>query len=93
LSEPDSTQGKNQDASEGILLQRLIEQRRQVEDNWAYRWWLDDMYLNNDIALPVNSNPGMVFPIQPLAANRQTFLCPVVAFISAILDYKDRIDR
>jgi hypothetical protein len=32
----------------------------------AYDYWLDDMYLNNMIALPVISNPGWVFP-------RQTF--------------------
>lgn len=28
----------------------------------AYDWWLEDMYLKNKAPLPINSNPGMVFP-------------------------------
>ena len=30
----------------------------------AYDWWLNDMYLYNKLPLPINSNPGMVFPKQ-----------------------------
>lgn len=51
------------------------------------------MYLFNDIALPINSNPGMVFPQQPKPDNQPTFLKRVANFISAILDYKEWIDR
>ena len=29
-----------------------------------YQWWLEDMYLKNMLPLPVNSNPGWVFPKQ-----------------------------
>ena len=28
------------------------------------RFWMDDMYMKVRLALPVNSNPGMVFPRQ-----------------------------
>jgi len=30
----------------------------------VYWFWLDDMYMKVKLALPVNSNPGMVFPRQ-----------------------------
>ena len=30
----------------------------------VYDYWLEDMYLNNRLALPVNSSPAMVFPKQ-----------------------------
>lgn len=69
----------------------------------AYHWWLDDMYLTNDIALPVNSNPGMVFPPRPPTetsssndcddARSHSFVQDVASFINAILDYKELIDR
>ena len=31
------------------------------------QFWLDDMYLKVQLPLPVNSNPGMVFPRQKFA--------------------------
>lgn len=33
-----------------------------------YEYWLNDMYLNNRMALPVNSSPAMVFPQQNFRA-------------------------
>lgn len=59
---------------------------------------MDDMYLNNDIPLPVNSNPGMVFPPRPPndiqhKNEEANFVRDVAAFIDAILDYKALIDR
>jgi hypothetical protein len=52
----------------------------------------------NDIALPVNSNPGMAFPrrSQDLSMNQgvgPNFVQDVADFVSAILDYKELIDR
>ncbi|KAG2462832.1 CLAT acetyltransferase, partial [Polypterus senegalus] len=46
-----------------ILQQRLLE-RREKTKNWVYDYWLEDMYLNNRLPLPVNSSPAMVFPHQ-----------------------------
>ena len=52
------------------------------------------MYMDNPIALPVNSNPGMVFPPRGVAANdRQAFLTDVATLVDAILDQKDLIER
>lgn len=34
----------------------------------VYDYWLNDMYLNNRLALPVNSSPVMVFPQQNFRA-------------------------
>lgn len=55
------------------------------------------MYLTNDIALPVNSNPGMVFPKRRAQddgeAGGHQFVRDVAAFVNAILNYKELIDR
>lgn len=41
-----------------------------VSISWpqVYDYWLNDMYLNNRLALPVNSSPVMVFPQQNFRA-------------------------
>nr|CAG4651741.1 EOG090X04D9 [Triops cancriformis] len=57
----------------------------------AYDWWMDDMYLKNPIPLPVNSNPGMVFPYSTNGPNGFTY--SIARFIEGILDYKHLIDR
>ncbi|XP_045036308.1 choline O-acetyltransferase isoform X1 [Daphnia magna] len=92
-------------SSDGIgpKLQDLLLDKQSKEDNWAYDWWMEDMYLCNDIALPVNSNPGMAFPLQFLQNASSDnddknnggnhFVQNVANFISAILDYKQLIDR
>lgn len=58
----------------------------------ALKYWLNDMYLGNRAALPVNSNPGMVFPIRKfltiLDVARYT-----ARIIDAALDYKHMLDR
>lgn len=58
----------------------------------AYDWWLDDMYLNNPIALPINSNPGMVWPTRnlPTTIDMVRF---ATRMISAALQYKRKLDR
>ncbi|XP_051935395.1 choline O-acetyltransferase isoform X2 [Hippocampus zosterae] len=44
----------------GELLQCKLVERREKKANWVYDYWLNDMYLNNRLALPVNSSPAMV---------------------------------
>ncbi|KAH8359409.1 hypothetical protein KR093_006523, partial [Drosophila rubida] len=46
----------------GPRLHQYLVDKREAEDNWAYYYWLNDMYMNVRIPLPINSNPGMVFP-------------------------------
>jgi len=57
----------------------------------AYDWWLDDMYLTNKLPLPMNSNPGMVYP-QEHFTNEADHLKFAARLISGIMDYKLVID-
>jgi hypothetical protein len=86
----------------GLKLQELLIEKQSKEDNWAYHWWLDDMYMCNDIALPINSNPGMAFPSRRDVTSSSSdvddaaptnFVQDIADFVSAILDYKELIDR
>jgi choline O-acetyltransferase len=58
----------------------------------AYDYWMDDMYLNNPIPLPVNSNPGMLFP-----PRKFTTILDVARFtarlLDATLDHKATLDK
>ncbi|XP_074531299.1 choline O-acetyltransferase [Halichoeres trimaculatus] len=75
----------------GELLQSKLEERRTNKANWVYEYWLNDMYLNNRLALPVNSSPVMVFP-------QQNFKAPIDSLrfaahlISGVLEYKTLLD-
>lgn len=57
----------------------------------AHNYWLHDMYFDNHIALPVNSNPGMVFPPRHF-----TTILDVARFtarlLDAALDHKTLLD-
>uniref|UniRef100_A0A4W6E7U7 Choline O-acetyltransferase n=1 Tax=Lates calcarifer TaxID=8187 RepID=A0A4W6E7U7_LATCA len=75
----------------GERLQSKLEERRKNKANWVYDYWLNDMYLNNRLALPVNSSPAMVFP-------QQNFRAPIDSLrfaahlISGVLEYKTLLD-
>ncbi|KAM9848038.1 choline O-acetyltransferase [Aulostomus maculatus] len=75
----------------GELLQSKLTERRESKANWVYDYWLNDMYLNNRLALPVNSSPAMVFP-------KQNFRAPIDSLrfaahlISGVLEYKTLLD-
>uniref|UniRef100_UPI00398EFD54 choline O-acetyltransferase n=1 Tax=Pristiophorus japonicus TaxID=55135 RepID=UPI00398EFD54 len=75
----------------GEFLQQQLVKRRENKVNWIYEWWLDDMYLCNPTALPVNSSPGMVFPRQNFRDGGDQ-LRFAARLISGILDYKVVID-
>nr|CAH7750026.1 unnamed protein product [Callosobruchus chinensis] len=76
----------------GVKLQLYLANRREKVDNWAYEYWLNDMYLNYREPIPVNSNPGMVFP-----PRKFTTILDVARFtsrlIDAALDHKEILDR
>ncbi|KAG5899423.1 hypothetical protein JTB14_033616 [Gonioctena quinquepunctata] len=76
----------------GPKLQLYLENRREKMDNWAYDYWLNDMYLNFREPIPINSNPGMVFP-----PRKFTTILDVARFtarlIDAALDHKDILNR
>nr|XP_046258920.1 choline O-acetyltransferase isoform X2 [Scatophagus argus] len=75
----------------GELLHSKLTERREKKANWVYDYWLNDMYLNNRLALPVNSSPAMVFP-------QQNFRAPIDSLrfaahlISGVLEYKTLLD-
>uniref|UniRef100_A0A671NH95 Choline O-acetyltransferase n=1 Tax=Sinocyclocheilus anshuiensis TaxID=1608454 RepID=A0A671NH95_9TELE len=48
----------------GERLQKLLLEKREKTENWVFDFWLEDMYLKNRLALPVNSSPALVFPKQ-----------------------------
>ena len=58
----------------------------------VYEWWLNDMYLNNPLCLPVNSNPGAVWPPQKFntVEDQLDFASKLTTFM---LDFKDTLDR
>ncbi|XP_011486558.1 choline O-acetyltransferase isoform X2 [Oryzias latipes] len=76
----------------GEALQRKLLKRREKTTNWVYDYWLEDMYLNNRLPLPVNSSPAMVFPKQPFR-DRTDALRFAARLICGVLEYKALIDK
>uniref|UniRef100_A0A8C9XGT4 Choline O-acetyltransferase n=1 Tax=Sander lucioperca TaxID=283035 RepID=A0A8C9XGT4_SANLU len=75
----------------GEVLQKKLLERRDKTTNWVYDYWLEDMYLNNRLALPVNSSPVMVFPKQTFRDHKDA-LRFAARLIRGVLDYKALID-
>ncbi|XP_070783465.1 choline O-acetyltransferase-like isoform X1 [Enoplosus armatus] len=75
----------------GEVLQKKLLERRDKTTNWVYDYWLEDMYLNNRLALPVNSSPVMVFPQQTFRDHKDA-LRFAARLIRGVLDYKALID-
>uniref|UniRef100_A0A8I5NG15 Choline O-acetyltransferase n=1 Tax=Papio anubis TaxID=9555 RepID=A0A8I5NG15_PAPAN len=48
----------------GETLQQKLLERQEKTANWVSEYWLNDMYLNNRLALPVNSSPAVIFARQ-----------------------------
>ncbi|XP_053891823.1 choline O-acetyltransferase [Malaclemys terrapin pileata] len=75
----------------GESLQQKLLDRREKTGNWVFNYWLDDMYLNNRLALPVNSSPAIIFARQHFKdVNDQ--LRFAANLISGVLDYKALLD-
>uniref|UniRef100_A0A667X5S6 Choline O-acetyltransferase n=1 Tax=Myripristis murdjan TaxID=586833 RepID=A0A667X5S6_9TELE len=75
----------------GEFLQKKLLERRDKTTNWVYDYWLEDMYLNNRLALPVNSSPVMVFPKQTFSDHKDA-LRFAARLIAGALQYKALID-
>uniref|UniRef100_A0A8K9UE29 Choline O-acetyltransferase n=1 Tax=Oncorhynchus mykiss TaxID=8022 RepID=A0A8K9UE29_ONCMY len=75
----------------GELLQEKLLEKSINTHNWVYDYWLDDMYLNQRLALPVNSNPAMVFPKQDFRDHKDS-LKFAAHLITGVLEYKKHID-
>ncbi|XP_074518581.1 choline O-acetyltransferase b [Halichoeres trimaculatus] len=75
----------------GEVLQKKLLERRDKTNNWVYEYWLEDMYLNNRLALPVNSSPVMVFPKQNFRDQKDALRFSA-RLIRGVLEYKALID-
>ncbi|XP_069548008.1 choline O-acetyltransferase-like [Brachyistius frenatus] len=75
----------------GEVLQKKLLERRDKTTNWVYEYWLEDMYLNNRLALPVNSSPVMVFTKQTFRDQKDA-LRFTARLIRGVLEYKALID-
>ncbi|XP_031763686.2 choline O-acetyltransferase [Galleria mellonella] len=76
----------------GPRLQEMLLERQAEMENWVTDWWLDDMYLKVRAPLPINSNPGMVFPRRHFAKMEEVADLGAL-FIDDLLDYKEMLDR
>eukprot|EP00064_Thunnus_orientalis_P002511 superscaffoldBa00000187_g2518 len=76
----------------GEVLQKKLLERRDKTTNWVYDYWLEDMYLNNRLALPVNSSPVMVFPKQTFRDHKDA-LRFAARLIRGVLEYKALVDE
>ncbi|XP_007067297.2 choline O-acetyltransferase [Chelonia mydas] len=75
----------------GESLQQKLLDRREKTGNWVFNYWLDDMYLSNRSALPVNSSPAIIFARQHFKdVNDQ--LRFAANLVSGVLDYKALLD-
>ena len=82
--------GMKDGVGEKVML--LLEDKRQRLDNWAYDYWLNDMYLNCRLPLPVNSNPGMVFPRKKFS-NTAQMLSFTARLVQGFIRYKIKLDK
>ncbi|XP_063262576.1 choline O-acetyltransferase [Prinia subflava] len=75
----------------GESLQQMLEERSEKTTNWVFNYWLEDMYLNNRLALPINSSPAIIFARQHFKdVNDQ--LRFAANLISGVQDYKALLD-
>ena len=58
----------------------------------VYQWWLEDMYLNNMLPLPVNSNPGWVFPKQKFESV-EGMLAYMTKLILGLCNFKQNLEN
>ncbi|CAH2085923.1 unnamed protein product [Euphydryas editha] len=76
----------------GPKMQNVLIERQKEMTNWVTDWWLDDMYLKVRLPVPINSNPGMVFPRRQFAKIDEVADLAAL-YIDDLLDYKEMLDR
>ncbi|XP_049646731.1 choline O-acetyltransferase [Suncus etruscus] len=75
----------------GETLQQKLLERQEKTVNWVSEYWLNDMYLNNRLALPVNSSPAIIFARQHFQDTNDQ-LRFAANLISGVLSYKALLD-
>ncbi|XP_069316600.1 choline O-acetyltransferase [Eulemur rufifrons] len=75
----------------GETLQQKLLERQEKTANWVSEYWLNDMYLSNRLALPVNSSPAVIFARQHFQDTNDQ-LRFAASLISGVLSYKALLD-
>ncbi|XP_067285672.1 choline O-acetyltransferase-like [Pseudorasbora parva] len=81
----------------GERLQEQLIKKREETENWVLDFWLEDMYLKNRLALPINSSPALVYPKQPFrditdALEFAARLILSVSYFKTLVDGKARLE-
>ncbi|XP_045449404.1 choline O-acetyltransferase, partial [Melitaea cinxia] len=76
----------------GPKMQNVLVEKQKETINWVTDWWLDDMYLKVRLPVPINSNPGMVFPRRQFSKIDEVADLAAL-YIDDLLDYKEMLDR
>ncbi|KAK6171011.1 hypothetical protein SNE40_019276 [Patella caerulea] len=76
----------------GEKAQEYVIKQFDLKDNWSYDWWLEDMYMKIRLGLPINSNPGGLFPTQTFK-NQTQHLQYAAKLLCGILDFKAKVDN
>ena len=74
-------------------VEKYLEERGDKLDNWAYQWWLEDMYLDNMAPLPVNSSPGWVLPRRDFNGKQENMVKYLVGIINGLTEFKTQLER
>lgn len=75
----------------GEKLQRLLQNRAEVHENWLADWWLVAAYLTWRSPVVVYSNPGLYFPTRQFQG-ADDWLKYSARVTSAALHYKQMVD-
>ncbi|XP_070531659.1 carnitine O-acetyltransferase-like isoform X1 [Ptychodera flava] len=75
----------------GERLQMKLWQRAQKTESWLSEWWLHAAYLDFRSPVVVNSSPGVAFPLQDFADQKEQ-LRFASKLIAGVLDYKVMVD-
>ncbi|GAB0099293.1 uncharacterized protein DMENIID0001_151450 [Sergentomyia squamirostris] len=81
----------SQPGSDGDTLQKLLEARAKLKDNWMAEWWMKTAYLGYRDPVVVWSSPGIVFPERKFSSD-QDRLSFTAKIITASLRFKGEID-
>lgn len=73
-------------------VEALIVKRSEDLENWSFEWWLDDMYMNVDLPLPINSNPGLVLPKQTFLSDEDRLVF-MAKLTKGLLNFKETIEK
>ncbi|XP_037548342.1 carnitine O-acetyltransferase [Nematolebias whitei] len=76
----------------GERLQRGLEKRASMTENWLSQWWVQVAYLDFRMPVVVHSSPGLVLP-QMDFRDQQGQIRFAAKLISGVLDFKAMIDN